>query len=101
MTGVVDHPCDGPLQPQRARDLVRAAIRSGVVAFSDHALDEMAADNLETPDCVNVLRAGVVDQPEFERGSWRYRVWTQAITVVVAFRSTDEVVVVTAWRNRP
>ena len=53
---------------------------------------------MTTPDCANVLRAGVVEEPEFERGSWRYRVRTQRMYVVVAFRSENELSIVTAWR---
>jgi hypothetical protein len=48
-----------------------------------------------------VLCGGVVQPPELERGTWRYRVLTNRICVVVAFRSDDELVVVTAWRIRP
>jgi hypothetical protein len=61
-------------------------------------LKEIAKDGLTTVDCVNVLRGGVPRPGEYESGSWRYRVETAKITVVVAFRSENEVVVVTAWR---
>ena len=30
-------------------------------------------------DCANVLRAGFVEEPEFENGTWRYRVRTAKI----------------------
>ena len=55
--------------------------------------------HLTTVDCVNVLRAGVVDPPELENGTWRYRVRGGWINVVVAFRSEDTLVVITAWRT--
>ena len=45
------------------------------------------------------LRAGVVDRPELENGTWRYRVRGGRISVVVAFRSEDTLVVITAWRT--
>jgi hypothetical protein len=51
-------------------------------------------------DAVNVLRGGVVEPAEEERGTWRYRVRTANMTVVVAFRSKLDLVVVTAWRNK-
>jgi hypothetical protein len=51
-------------------------------------------------DVVNVLRGGVVEPGEFERGSWRYRVHTVRIWVVIAFNSETELVIVTAWRER-
>jgi hypothetical protein len=87
-----------PLDPTRARQLIRNIIAAGEVRFSGHALEEMAKDNLTTVDCTNVLRAGVVEPPEFERETWRYRVRTNRIYVVVTFRSETQLVVVTAWR---
>ena len=51
--------------------------------------------------CANVLRAGTVGPAEAEHGEWRYRVRTQRMAVVVAFRSETELRVVTAWRFRP
>ena len=65
---------------------IRAILEGGTVAFSKHALEELNKDVLTTV--------------ELERGTWRYRVLTNRICVVVAFRSDDEVVVVTAWRIR-
>jgi hypothetical protein len=59
----------------------------------------MLDDDLTTVDCENVLRGGVVRPGEYEHGNWRYRVETSKITVVVAFRSEQELVVVTAWRS--
>ena len=91
-------PCSGPLKPQRAKRLILEILKSGVTTASPHALDEMAKDDLSMVDCVNVLRAGVVEVPELERSSWRYRVRTPQIFVVVAFRSMTEIVIVTAWR---
>jgi hypothetical protein len=67
---------------------------------SDHAKKEMAKDRLTTQDLVNVLRAGVVEPSEFEHGSWRHRVKTNAICAVVVLVSETEAVVVTAWRIR-
>jgi hypothetical protein len=87
-----------PLDPTRARQLIRKIIAAGEVRFSGHALEEMAKDDLTTVDCTNVLRGGVVEPPEFERETWRYRVRTDRIYVVVAFRSETQLVVVTAWR---
>jgi hypothetical protein len=49
-------------------------------------------------DVVNVLRGGVVEPGEHDKGSWRYRVHTIRIWVVVAFNSESELVIVTAWR---
>jgi hypothetical protein len=87
-----------PLRPDTARRLIRTILSSGTVRFSGHALSEMKKDGLTTVDCVNVLRGGVVEPAEFENGSWRYRVRTAKIYVVVAFRSEKAVVVITVWR---
>ena len=57
---------------------------------------EMAKNDLTTIDVTNMLRGGVVDAAEFENGSWRYRVRTSKMAVVV--RSESELRVVTAWR---
>ncbi|MEK7371871.1 MAG: DUF4258 domain-containing protein [candidate division NC10 bacterium] len=87
-----------PLAPEGAKKRIRRILESGEVRFSQHARDEMARDQLTAVDCVSVLRGGTVRPPEFERGSWRYRVFTSRICVVVAFRSEHQLVVVTAWR---
>jgi hypothetical protein len=89
-----------PLSPDAARTLIRSILQSGRFVYSPHAEEEMAKDGITTVDAVNVLRGGVVQPGEFERGTWRYRVRTARLTVVVAFRSETELVVVTAWRMR-
>ena len=91
-------PGPGFLDVATAKRRIRHILEGGTVRFSQHALGEMAKDDLTTVDCVNVLRAGVVRPGEPERGTWRYQVVTNRICVVVAFRSNEELVVVTAWR---
>lgn len=88
-----------PLNADDARALIRSILKGGDVAFSRHALTELENDDMTTVDAVNVLRGGVVRPGEFENGSWRYRVQTGRMTVVVAFRSRTELIVVTAWRG--
>jgi len=90
----------GQLETRAVKPLLRRILESGTVSFSDHALAEMGRDQLTTVDCANVLRGGVVEPGEMDRGSWRYRVKTNMICVVVAFRSEAELVVVTAGRIR-
>ena len=90
-----------PLSPTQARSLIRKILASGEVVVSRHATEEMGKDGLTFVDCINVLRAGVVEPGEWENGSWRYRVRTSGIWVVVAFRSEHRLVVVTAWRTKP
>ncbi len=88
-----------PLEPGKARRLIQAILEKGSVTLSGHAESALADDRLSVPDAINVLRAGVVEPAEFEKDSWRYRVRTQKIVVVVAFRSASELRVVTAWRR--
>ena len=83
-----------------ARKLLRQILAAGALTYSGHAKREMEKDKLTTQDVVNVLRAGVVEPSEFERGSWRHRVKTNNICVVVVLVSEWETVVVTAWRIR-
>lgn len=91
---------DEPFDPSEARKRIRQILDSGTVVPSGHALSEMGNDNLTLVDCVNVLRGGYPDPADLERGSWRYRVRTPRICVVIAFRSEQELVIVTAWRER-
>lgn len=60
----------------------------------------MEDDDLDRADCLNVLRAGWVEPPEWENGQWRYHVCSHKIELVVAFRSSDQLVIVTVWRTR-
>lgn len=87
-----------PLMPADAKRLLRAILADGEVVFTGHALKEMEEDGISQADAVGVLRSGVVEPAEFERGSWRYRVRANRTYVVVAFRSELAAVVVTAWR---
>lgn len=87
-----------PLSSVQAKQLIREIIENGSVSFSKHAEEELAKDNLTMVDATNILRGGTVDPGEFENGSWRYRVRSSRMVVVVAFRSESELRVVTAWR---
>ena len=90
-----------PLTNDQARTLLRQILSTGGdVSFSSHALDEMQHDDLTSVDAQNVMRGGVVEFSEQERGTWRYRVRTARMTFVVAFRSETSVRVITAWRHK-
>jgi len=89
---------DEPLKPASARKLIQKILQTSDAVMSGHALEEMENDNLIIGDIRNVLRGGVVEPPEMEKGSWRYRVRTSKIVVVVCFRSENELRVVTCWR---
>lgn len=83
-----------------AKKLLRGILATGRLVYSGHAKREMERDKLSPVDLVNVPRAGVVEPSEFEHGSWRHRVKTNRICVVVVLVSEEEAVVVTAWRIR-
>jgi hypothetical protein len=89
-----------PLSPSQARRLIQDILAGGEVVSSKHATDEMSKDALTIVDCVNTLRGGIVEPAEWENGSWRYRIYTQRIWVVVAFRSERRLIIVTAWRSK-
>lgn len=70
------------------------------ISYLTHCKDQMKARRLIAGDVFNVLSVGkIIDEPEFVNGSWRYRVQTKNITVVIAFRKPNHVAVVTTWRN--
>jgi hypothetical protein len=93
-----------PLKATDARTYIRG--------FSTMA-SSWSVDDLTDTDAINIMRGGVVREPEWENGSWRYRVETPHMCFVVAFdpepdtlpaKEADltevELVVVTAWRIR-
>jgi hypothetical protein len=80
------------------KKFLRKILSEGKVIFSGHSLEEIKNDALSTQDCLNVLRGGVVEPPELRNGTWRYRVSTARICVVIAFRSETVCAVVTVWR---
>lgn len=89
------------LDAHAARKRISRLLRGGRVTYSRHAREEMEKDKLTEVDVTNVLRGGHLTEPaENERGTWRYRVHTNIICVVVAFREEPELVIVTAWRKR-
>lgn len=90
-----------PFDSEEAKKRIRSILDTGVVVPSGHAMAEMEKDGLTMVDCTNVLRGGWVEPAEWERGTWRYRVRTARICVVVAFRSDSKLAIVTAWRERP
>lgn len=89
-----------PLKPDDARRLARRIAEHGFVVFSEHAREEMDKDDLQTGDCLNLLRAGVFEAPELIKGELRYKVRTKRMCFVVVFRSDERLRVVTGWRNR-
>ncbi len=90
-----------PFNRNEAKKLILAICREGTVVSSKHAKEELAADDLTTVDAMNVLRAGrILEAPELIDGTWRYRVHTEQMVVVVAFVSESKLKIVTAWRKK-
>ena len=92
-----------PLSPADARKLARGLLEDGRVAYSHHAKARMAERFIDVLDVANVIRGGRYQPAEWEHGSWRYRVLTPRMGVVLSFEAADGelVIVVTAfWRNR-
>lgn len=88
-----------PIRATEARKLLRRILTGGIITYSQpHAIARLKERALSTLDCENVLRAGVVDEAEWNDGGWRHQVRTQKIVVVIEFLSEDEVLIVTAWR---
>lgn len=89
-----------PYRALEAKKLLRQILRSGTVTYSQpHAVQRLKERSLTTLDCENVMRAGVVDEAEFEDGAWRHRVRTNKMVVVIQFLSEEEVLILTAWRS--
>jgi hypothetical protein len=73
------------------------------VHFSRHALEELRKDGLTTVDAWNVLTgtSKIHQDGEFEGGSFRYRLETNFIMLVIAFWPNGKGLnVVTAWDKR-
>ena len=90
-------PVDEPLNPDDAKRLIRQILKHGRFAVSGHATDQLRDRGMDIVDCVNIVRGGVVQPPDLERGTWRYRVESGMGCAVVAFRSETEMRLVTAW----
>lgn len=90
-----------PLPPAQATKLIKSVLDDGCFVVGSHAEAELKNDGLVKTDVYNVLRYGVINQPAEpgKHGDWCYRVQTATICVVVCFRSTTEIKVVTAWRK--
>lgn len=89
------------LDALQARKLLSRILRGkDSVAFGRHALERMEKHDLTKPDVINTIRCGTVGNGELVNGSWRYRVETGRMGVVVAFLRESEAVVVTAWRTK-
>ncbi len=93
---------ESKLEKGQARKILSEILNFGpnYLSFTKHAREKMKERNLKSGDILSVLKAGnILNNPEFENGSWRYSVETSKITVVFAFRTPNQIIVVTSWRN--
>lgn len=93
---------ESKLEKGQARKILSELLnfKPNYIFFTNHSREKMKERNLKSGDILNVLKAGIIVKvPEFEKGSWRYTVQTTKITVVFAFRTPNQVIVVTSWRN--
>jgi hypothetical protein len=91
---------DEPLDRVAAKRLVAEIMENGTWVVSPHAREEMAKDDMSDQDAINILRAGVYGEAEWENGRWRYRAWTARMVVIFQFESETELRLITAWRDR-
>lgn len=90
------------LSPGQARKILAEIFNRNpnLISFTKHAREQMSDRDLKSGDVLNVLKAGkIFSEPEYENGSFRYRVQTKKITVVIAFKRPNHIIVVTAWRD--
>ncbi len=74
------------------------------IRFSGHSIRELANDQLTTVDALNVLKSPdskIHSEGELENGSYRYRLETTHLVIVVAFTTDGTGLnIVTAWDKR-
>lgn len=91
------------LHPNQARKWLAEVLRVGGlnrVRLTKHCREEMQNDSLASSDIYNVLMGGhIYDYPEFEHGTYRYRVETQKIAVIITFEVPDKIRCITTWRK--
>ncbi len=90
-----------PYSATEVRRRVDSHLETERFLLSRHARQRMTENDMDLLDVLNVLRAGRVreDLTAFEAGTYRYRVETPRMAVVVAFNSRrEQMVVVTAFR---
>ena len=90
---------DEPLSPPAAKKAILAAIeRGGKIHYKHHLIEKLEERGLTTVDVVNVLRGGWVEIDGLHDGSWRHRVNTYKLRVVLEIVGPAEIVVITAMR---
>lgn len=91
----------GGLEPFDAKKLLRRVCEVGKLELTNHAEEVLRKAKLDLLDCMNVLRGGSFEYPEWENGTWTHRASTSKMTVVVAIDEHFATFTITdAWRNQ-
>jgi hypothetical protein len=89
---------DEPFRALHAKLLIqKIALAQTNLRFIKHAIDELTKAGFTATDARQCLRFGIVEEPEFENGAWRYRVRDAQMMVVVEFDEPEHITVVTGW----
>jgi hypothetical protein len=88
-----------PLNPVRAKQLLRSIVATGDLSYIRHAREQMEERKINEQDVENILNGGTVALSDIVGGVFRYRVSTPRMTVVLEFESETEVIIVTVWRT--
>lgn len=89
-----------PIKPKEAKERIMKTLTEGRVVYSrPHGIQRLNERKLSMVDCVNVLRGGIVNEAHREGSSWRYKVSTQNIEVIIKFLPYNRLMIITAWRK--
>jgi len=90
------------LSREDALALVQSILQDGMLAHSESLKGELASNRMTMLDVNNVLRLGTVrEEGTFHAlsGTYRYKVETDRMCVVVVFGDENEMQVITGWRK--
>lgn len=93
------------LSKQKAQQLLRRCLESGIVEPHPHFIDALKEDGLDLMDVMPVLKSGIIyDEPEFSVRfqHWRYKVEGREIggkwvAIVFTFITDNELLLITAF----
>jgi hypothetical protein len=91
---------DEPLTAHEVRVEITRILGDGTVVVTSYCERRMHGRKVTLDEVYAVLRGGATGEGEWEKGAWRYHVWTQRLTVVVQFEGEMVLVVVTCWTAR-
>lgn len=99
MSNTADGSSERDLSWDEAEARFRKIVADGDIDWTDHALQALKDDGLQTTDFMNALRGGRINRVEVRHGQVRYCVSNRQMTAVVSLASDTELCAITAWRN--